>query len=414
MGPPLLLKNLSTYRFRHLALLAGLLVAYGWRLPTGMDNRLLWIVGVLALANLVLDRVSRGYPAGGWPTLLAAMISLSGWSLLVRMTGGVGSPFIAGLAAEVVLTGYEISPARTLLVTTTAILGFWVASSVNQGQHELRSQLIMSAVLSALGAVTMIQAQRRRKAQASLEQSLRDVRRQLDSLADTANHLPSLAEERRIRIAHGLKNNVHSFRGLVALLESEVTNTDRGQRIIGALGNLANQIEDFGRLAIQEQKDMERSDEKSVDAGQALEPILSEARLIWPHLQFEGSCAEAPMLIALSPGEFHEVLLNLLSNAAESARQGRVRVSIHRSSSGIDIRMDDDGPRLTTSPFSRVGMAGHSTRGEGRGYGLFIVRRLVERIGGRLDVELGIHGGAHIHMAIPAGGGGLICLEQES
>jgi len=407
-------KDLGSFRFRHLGLIVALLLAHVLRLPGGHDDRILWIVGLLALANLVLDQMSRRNRAGGWPTLVAALISLCGWSLLIRFTGGIASPFLAGLMAEVVLTGFEISPTRTMLVTGASILGFWVASSIIQTPHEIRSQLIMSGVLAAVGAVTAIQARRGRIARMLLEQSLCDVRRRLESLDESADRLPSPAEDRRIRIAHGLKNSVHSLRGLVALLDSEVTDSGRGRRILGALVSLADQIEDFARLAIREPKASLRIAEDSVDAARALEPILSEARLIWPHLQFEGVHAAAPLPIALSPGEFHEVLLNLLSNAAESAGQGMVRVSIRRSSLGIDIIVEDDGPGPPANMLHQTGKTGFSTRGEGRGYGLVIVQQLVERVGGRLDVGSGIRGGGCIQMALPAGGDGSACRQLQS
>ncbi|TPW10871.1 MAG: integral membrane sensor signal transduction histidine kinase, partial [bacterium] len=84
------------------------------------------------------------------------------------------------------------------------------------------------------------------------------------------------------------------------------------------------------------------------------------------------------------------------------------------SNLGIEVIVDDEGPGPAPTLFHRAGVPGHSTRGKGRGFGLFIVRRLVERVGGRLDIGSGIQGGARIQMALPAGGGELACCELES
>ncbi|NLE89210.1 MAG: hypothetical protein GX607_22730 [Myxococcales bacterium] len=87
-----------------------------------------------------------------------------------------------------------------------------------------------------------------------------------------------------------------------------------------------------------------------------------------------------------------QILLNLLSNALKFTEHGQVRVEVTRSSHGLRFAVTDTGlgiapddlPRLFL-PFSQVD-AGLDRRHEGTGLGLSICKRLVERLGGTIEV----------------------------
>ena len=88
-----------------------------------------------------------------------------------------------------------------------------------------------------------------------------------------------------------------------------------------------------------------------------------------------------------------QVFANLLANGIKfsgSAAQPRVEVGATRSPEGVVFHVRDNGVGFTEAqgrelfvPFRRL----HADRFEGHGIGLTIVRRIVERHGGRLWAE---------------------------
>ena len=93
------------------------------------------------------------------------------------------------------------------------------------------------------------------------------------------------------------------------------------------------------------------------------------------------------------PRALRQVLLNLGSNAIKYNRDGgQVRVSVHACDGQVELRVADDGlgmdERMRSQlfqPYNRLGREAGPV--EGTGLGLCIVRQLVERMGGRIEVE---------------------------
>jgi signal transduction histidine kinase len=96
---------------------------------------------------------------------------------------------------------------------------------------------------------------------------------------------------------------------------------------------------------------------------------------------------------ALDSAQLRQVLLNLIKNAVEAMPDGgRIVVATHTALAtstgpGFEISITDSGagipPDLLRGLFSR----GTSTKGEGRGLGLGIVRQLVEALGGSVSAQ---------------------------
>lgn len=92
-----------------------------------------------------------------------------------------------------------------------------------------------------------------------------------------------------------------------------------------------------------------------------------------------------------------QVVLNLMSNAIKFTDHGSVAlhagVTPHGSGVRLRVEVRDTGPGITSAalarlfqPFNRVSEPGAARR-EGTGLGLVISRRIVEMLGGRLDVD---------------------------
>ena len=89
-------------------------------------------------------------------------------------------------------------------------------------------------------------------------------------------------------------------------------------------------------------------------------------------------------------GELNQVWLNLIDNALDAVPEGgRVWVSARRGGEGVVVQVVDDGPGIPESIRERIFDPFFTTKpvGEGTGLGLDIVRRLVSRHSGDLQVQ---------------------------
>jgi signal transduction histidine kinase len=115
-----------------------------------------------------------------------------------------------------------------------------------------------------------------------------------------------------------------------------------------------------------------------------------------------GGATAAPQVIAIEgdlpdleadPALLRQVFANLMANGVKfsgSATRPRVEVGATRSAEGLVFHVRDNGVGFSEAegrelfvPFRRL----HADRFEGHGIGLTIVRRIVERHGGRLWAE---------------------------
>jgi len=89
-------------------------------------------------------------------------------------------------------------------------------------------------------------------------------------------------------------------------------------------------------------------------------------------------------------GELNQVWLNLIDNALDAvAESGRVDVTATHSGGKVVVRVVDDGPGIPSDIRGRIFDPFFTTKavGEGAGLGLDIVRRLVQRHDGEIDVD---------------------------
>ena len=103
------------------------------------------------------------------------------------------------------------------------------------------------------------------------------------------------------------------------------------------------------------------------------------------------------------------VLGNLLDNAFEAVKDmtdKRTDLSIQYAAGVVTLAVADQGPGIDPATRERLFEKGYSTKGEGRGLGLFLVAKALEKLGGRIEVEANAAQGAVFRVAVPYPGGG--------
>ena len=106
-----------------------------------------------------------------------------------------------------------------------------------------------------------------------------------------------------------------------------------------------------------------------------------------------------------------QVFLNLLSNAVKFTDQGSVRVECSRRGGQVVTSIRDTGIGISEKdlaglfrPFSQVD-TGLTRRYEGTGLGLSISRKIMEMMGGTIEVESEVGKGSTFSVHLPSNGG---------
>ncbi len=112
-----------------------------------------------------------------------------------------------------------------------------------------------------------------------------------------------------------------------------------------------------------------------------------------------------PTPVAIDADRLMLVLINLIDNAIKHGRRGgRVEVGIDLAAPRtVTIAVDDDGPGIPAPDRERIFALGKrgATAAGGSGIGLALVRMILERAGGRVEVRDSPLGGVRFAVTIP-------------
>jgi len=117
--------------------------------------------------------------------------------------------------------------------------------------------------------------------------------------------------------------------------------------------------------------------------------------------------ADSIPLISAHKGQLQQVVLNIVTNAADSmlSIDNRERLLRVRSrpfdSNGVAVSVQDSGTGIDPENIDRIFDAFFSTKRNGMGMGLAICRSIVEAHGGNLSVSPGVPYGSVFHIVLP-------------
>lgn len=121
------------------------------------------------------------------------------------------------------------------------------------------------------------------------------------------------------------------------------------------------------------------------------------------------------LVVAMGPVALQQVLVNLILNARKVLKRkgGRLAITARPTPRGgqVQISVADNGPGIPADllehvfePFVTRPPTGTSSGPGGTGLGLAICRDLVDRAGGRIEVDSTPNQGASFHITLPAAG----------
>jgi signal transduction histidine kinase len=88
---------------------------------------------------------------------------------------------------------------------------------------------------------------------------------------------------------------------------------------------------------------------------------------------------DAPLLARCDGAQMRQVVWNLVRNAVQASAAGaEVRVRVESDGRGIDLTIEDDGPGITPEAREKIYEAFFTTRAQGAGIGLAVVKRIID------------------------------------
>jgi len=237
---------------RHLALCAAALVAYLAREELRVGNSVLWVFGFAALLNFQTGMLSRRTGSTSIARFLSALFGLGGWIVLMFLTGGVASPFIAGLSLEVILAAMTLPPAGIALITGGGVAGLWLQQSLLGLRGSVLAMTLHTGFLLVMGAATGYVVRRLRRHEEDLARRQTELQRRLSALEMELDEAQSMGKlgENVARLAHGFKNAAHSLRGFARLMEPRLSGSAVDREILDGLQSAIDSLEDLARVTL--------------------------------------------------------------------------------------------------------------------------------------------------------------------
>ncbi|MCG2732556.1 CHASE4 domain-containing protein [Pseudodesulfovibrio aespoeensis] len=160
------------------------------------------------------------------------------------------------------------------------------------------------------------------------------------------------------------------------------------------LSRLINDLLDFSKISagkVDWHEDEVTPAELVRDAGEAIAGQLGEN----PQVELTTDVAPDLPTLRVSRDRIHQVLINLLGNAARHTESGYIRIAARRSGDAIEFSVSDTGVGVLLEDRERIFEVFYQSTGEyrdagrsaGTGLGLAICKEIVEHYGGRIRVE---------------------------
>lgn len=330
-----------------------------------------------------------------------AMALLDGlmFCCLIVIEDGFNSPFFWVYFGMVLRNAYAISDAffqitlNFSIVIMYAIGGIfgrsilkydemresWLSTdnSITDEQVLLRMVLLVAIVIFCFGFQVLLDRERR----------LREEQQELSIRNEHLKGIGRLAAE----IAHQLKNPISIINNAAFILQ-------RNQDNMELVKNQASIIREEITRSDNILKNLLMDATQSVASVRKLNirhEIEEAIRVALPDGVFPGVRVEyltpvpADLHLLIQPRHLSEILVNLLVNAREAMQSdGTIRISAGRNSeTSIFISISDTGPGVPPEHQNRIFEAFFSTKEQGTGIGLGIVKKYVELYSGRITLD---------------------------
>jgi signal transduction histidine kinase len=317
---------------------------------------------------------------------------------------------LAALALDMVVEGHD---AKALVILLVYALGAGLAVAFALARASAPAFTRVVRTVEALGDGDLSARVDKLDAGPEMDRlgrTLDEMAERLEHIRDRERQVETMRKDLITTVSHDLRTPLASLRAMVEAIDDGVV-TDRptlrryAAEMRQSVGQLSAMIDDLFELsqieagAIEVETRRIRLDEIVRSVMAAVEPHAAEKGLAL-RADLDGA-ADAPC----SP-RMTRVLQNLLMNAVRhTPADGSVSVLARRDGDRIEVAIEDSGDGLAEADLERIFepfyRADPARSGPGAGLGLALAKRIVEGVGGRINAETRIEGGARFAVLLP-------------
>jgi signal transduction histidine kinase len=266
---------------------------------------------------------------------------------------------------------------------------------------------ILQALLITGLVANLVKRHRAERSLTQAEKEARHHREQINLLSRV-----SLLGEMTASLAHELNQPLSA---IITNANAGMRSIDKGKEDPGTLREILLDVEADGRRAHEIIQDVRNTIKKGDPTRHRInlnELVTKVAHIVRPDAvayscEVETSLARDLPLIEVDPVQIQQVLVNLVSNALDAMQQtppGRRKVEISTAGNGeneVRLSVRDHGTGIRAEVHEQLFDQFFTTKEQGLGMGLAIVRSIVESHGGRIAAENVADGGARFHFTLP-------------
>lgn len=196
-----------------------------------------------------------------------------------------------------------------------------------------------------------------------------------------------------VSIAHELRNPLNSVR-LNLFTSEKLIRGDSPidqKEAIEMIHESVSEIERVNDLISQMLGLVKADDNQNVwlNLDEELHALLQFLKPTHEHHQIEiiYKSSDCPVLARISKKYFRQVLINLLQNATQAMRNGgQIRLELEAGNNVAILKVDDSGPGIQQNLYEKIFEPFFSTRIEGAGLGLAVVKNLLDSAGAKIAI----------------------------
>ncbi|KIL39862.1 histidine kinase [Gordoniibacillus kamchatkensis] len=224
-------------------------------------------------------------------------------------------------------------------------------------------------------------------------------RTEVAKMAEELTGVQAFVEALRVQ-SHEYKNKLHAIGGLLQL--------DNKQKAMDYLYEITEQHEELSRF-------MNKRIHSDSITGLLLGKI-SRGKELGIDVKLDDQSWMETLPEALDTHDMVVVLGNLLENAFEALQkqQGKkeVLISIEQDDEVCSLLVEDNGCGMNEETKARILERGYSTKGEGRGIGMYLVGNVLRKGSGRMKIESTEGGGTSIMITFPMKRNGAVTADD--
>ncbi|HXI42226.1 MAG TPA: MASE1 domain-containing protein [Bryobacteraceae bacterium] len=393
-----------------------------WR-NLGISNGVTAVVlvpALLLLANRLSGRAGRPTPARviEGSVLALGIVVVGTYVFAIEPAGPDTSPALLYAPIPLLIWaalrfGLSGISAAMLVVTFEAIWGAmhgrgpFLLQTPAENALALQMFLIVTGTPLMFLSVLLEDDKRSQQALHEVEEEARRHREQINLLSRV-----SLLGEMTASLAHELNQPLSA---IITNANAGKRSIDKGKEDPGTLREILVDVEADGRRAHDIIRNARNTIKKSdptlyrINLNELVTKVAHMVRLdaVAYSCEIETALAKDLPPVEVDPVQIQQVLVNLVSNAFDAMRQtppDRRKVEISTAGNGeneVRLSVRDHGTGIRTEVHERLFDRFFTTKEQGLGMGLAIVRSIVESHGGKIDAENVAGGGALFYFTLP-------------